>query len=452
MFCPKAWKNLCLFAGSLLFYLYGVKDTPWYLALFFISIVVNYNMSFWIDGSAELVQKKRRLAAGVIFNLAILVVFKYSNFAFRSVEAVLNMAGVGVNLPVLKAGLPLGLSFFTFQAIGWLVDVYREGRMQGTNFVKFGTFMSLFPHVTSGPILRWKDTSGDLSQRNGGLDALENGLRELTIGLGMKVLLANQMADLWEKIRAVGYESISTPLAWLGIVAFSFQIYFDFYGYSLMAIGLGEMFGFHLPKNFEYPYMATSMTDFWRRWHMTLGSWFRDYVYIPLGGSRCSKGKMLRNLLVVWLLTGLWHGAGWNFVLWGLLLFVLVALEKLCFLKVFRRVPLLGHLYMALAIPMSWLVFAITDPGQIWIYVQRLFPFLASAGRFSWFAGDYLKYGKMYLVTLMAGIFLITPLPRKLYERYKGSMWSALVLILIFWFSVYCIWIGQDDPFMYFAF
>ena len=194
------------------------------------------------------------------------------------------------------------------------------------------------------------------------------------------------------------------------------------------------------------------MTDFWRRWHMTLGSWFRDYVYIPLGGSRCSKGKMIRNLLVVWLLTGLWHGAGWNFLLWGFLLFVLVAVEKLCLLKVFRRVPILGHVYMILAIPLSWLIFAISDPGQIWIYVQRLFPFLTAAGRFSWFAGDYLKYGKMYLFTLLAGMILITPLPRKLYERYKGSMWSALVLILIFWFSVYCIWIGQDDPFMYFAF
>ena len=428
MFCPKAWKNLCLFAGSLLFYLYGVKDTPWYLALFLVSIIVNYRMSFWIDGSLEPVQKKRRLAAGVIFNLSILAVFKYTH------------------------RLPLGISFYTFQAVGWLIDVYREGRMQGANFVKFGTFMTLFPHVISGPILRWKDTSRDLSRQNRGLDALENGLRELTIGLGMKVLLANQMADLWEKIRAVGYESISTPLAWLGIVAFSFEIYFDFYGYSLMAIGLGEMFGFHLPKNFQYPYMATSMTDFWRRWHMTLGSWFRDYVYIPLGGSRCSKGKMIRNLLVVWLLTGLWHGAGWNFLLWGFLLFVLVTVEKLCLLKVFRRVPILGRVYMILAIPLSWLIFAISDPGQIWIYVQRLFPFLAAAGRFSWFAGDYLKYGKMYLTTLLAGMILITPLPRKLYERYKGSMWSALVLILIFWFSVYCIWIGQDDPFMYFAF
>ena len=383
MFCPKAWKNLCLFAGSLLFYLYGVKDTPWYLALFLVSIIVNYRMSFWIDGSLEPVQKKRRLAAGVIFNLSILAVFKYTH------------------------RLPLGISFYTFQAVGWLIDVYREGRMQDANFVKFGTFMTLFPHVISGPILRWKDTSRDLSRQNRGLDALENGLRELTIGLGMKVL---------------------------------------------MAIGLGEMFGFHLPKNFQYPYMATSMTDFWRRWHMTLGSWFRDYVYIPLGGSRCSKWKMIRNLLVVWLLTGLWHGAGWNFLLWGFLLFVLVTVEKLCLLKVFRRVPILGHVYMILAIPLSWLIFAISDPGQIWIYVQRLFPFLAAAGRFSWFAGDYLKYGKMYLITLLAGMILITPLPRKLYERYKGSMWSALVLILIFWFSVYCIWIGQDDPFMYFAF
>ena len=350
MFCPKAWKNLCLFAGSLLFYLYGVKDTPWYLALFLVSIIVNYRMSFWIDGSLEPVQKKRRLAAGVIFNLSILAVFKYTH------------------------RLPLGISFYTFQAVGWLIDVYREGRMQDANFVKFGTFMTLFPHVISGPILRWKDTSRDLSRQNRGLDALENGLRELTIGLGMKVLLANQMADLWEKIRAVGYESISTPLAWLGIVAFSFEIYFDFYGYSLMAIGLGEMFGFHLPKNFQYPYMATSMTDFWRRWHMTLGGWFRDYVYIPLGGNRKGLLRTLRNLLLVWGLTGFWHGASWTFLLWGLYYGVLLILEKFVLHTYLKRLPSAVRMLLTFVMVMlGWVLFASNGLPQAATYYKQLF-------------------------------------------------------------------------------
>lgn len=196
--------------------------------------------------------------------------------------------------------LPMGISFYTFQMIGWLIDLYRREIRVFPSFLHFGTWASMWPHMSSGPILRWKDTETDLGARRVTASDVEEALRELTIGLAMKVLLANQLSGLWQKVGTIGYESISTPFAWLGLIAFTFQIYFDFYGYSLMAVGLGRLLGFHLPENFHYPYMACSMTEFWRRWHMTLGSWFRDYVYIPLGGSRCSRWKLLRNLLVVW--------------------------------------------------------------------------------------------------------------------------------------------------------
>ena len=344
MVCPAKWKNLVLFAGSLAFYFYGVRKTPVYLILFLISLLLNWYLGAWMVQAADEKHRKQRLFAGVLFNLCPLMVFKYSGF----------FTGRGLLLP-------LGISFYTFQMIGWLVDLYRREIRVFPSSLHFGTWASMWPHMSSGPILRWKDTETDLGARRVTASDVEEALRELTIGLAMKVLLANQLSGLWQKVGTIGYESISTPFAWLGLIAFTFQIYFDFYGYSLMAVGLGRLLGFHLPENFHYPYMACSMTEFWRRWHMTLGSWFRDYVYIPLGGSRCSRWKLLRNLLVVWLLTGIWHGAGWNFLLWGGCLFVMIAAEKFLYLKILNRYPWLGHLYMMILIPLSWLPFAVAS-------------------------------------------------------------------------------------------
>ncbi|MDO4262263.1 MAG: MBOAT family O-acyltransferase [Eubacteriales bacterium] len=454
--CPGKWKNHCILAGSLAFYLYGVRRTPQYLLLFVISLFLNYKMGFWIGRCPAEKRRRRRLAAGVCLNLLCLIAFKYMDFLIGIANGAAAALGASFRIPAVGLPLPLGISFFTFQAIGWLADVYRREIRQesdsAASFVRFGVWMSMWPHVSSGPILRWTDQRPELFRRTVDGASVENGLRELTIGLGLKVLLANQLSGLWEKVTAVGFESISTPLAWLGILAYTLQIYFDFYGYSLMAIGLGELLGFRLPDNFRYPYMARSMTEFWRRWHMTLGAWFRDYVYIPLGGSRCSRWKTLRNLLAVWLLTGLWHGAGWNFLLWGVALFLLIAVEKLFLHRILDRLPALGHFYMLLAVPLSWLVFAVPDLGQIWIYLQRMFPFLAPAGRFVWFAGDYIKYGRMYWIPLLAGVLFITPLPRKIYERWKDHPLSAAALLLVFWFSIYCIRMGQNDPFLYFSF
>lgn len=433
--CPAKWKNQTLFVGSLVFYAYGVRKTPVYLLLFLISLFLNWQMGAWIAQAAEEKPRKQRLFAGVLFNLCSLMVSKYSGF----------FTGRGLLLP-------LGISFYTFQMIGWLADLYRREIRVFPAFIQFGTWASMWPHMSSGPILRWKDTEADLGARKVTASDVEEGLRELTIGLAMKVLLANQLSGLWQKVGAIGYESISTPFAWLGLIAFTLQIYFDFYGYSLMAVGLGRLLGFHLPENFHYPYMACSMTDFWRRWHMTLGSWFRDYVYIPLGGSRCSQWKLLRNLLVVWLLTGIWHGAGWNFLLWGGYLFVMIAAEKFLYLKILNRYPWLGHLYMMILIPLSWLPFAMAGIRNIVVYLERLFPFFNAPGAYTWYAGDYLKYGQMYVWPLLAGLLFMTPWPRKIYEKYKSSLISAVMLLVLFWFSIYCIHMGQDDPFLYFSF
>ncbi len=450
--CPNRLRNLCLFGGSLVFYLYGVKDTPLYLVLLLASIEVNFLVGGRIGGRHHNSIRKKWLIFGVLYNLLWLILFKYSGFFAENLNRALQALGVPAALPVYHPVLPLGISFYTFQAIAYLTDVYRGEVKYEKSLIHFGVYVSMFPHLISGPILSYSSLRGELYERVTSMEQVEDGLREFTIGLGLKVLLANQLGGLWNQVGAIGYESISTPLAWMGLAAFSLQVYFDFYGYSLMAVGLGRILGLTIPQNFAHPYMSLSMTEFWRRWHITLGSWFRQYVYIPLGGNRVGKPRMLLNLLAVWLLTGFWHGADWNFILWGFLLFVLISVEKLGLGKLLERWRWLGHLYMLFVIPLSWLVFAVSDLGQLGIYFQRLLPFLAGAGERIYFAGDYLKYGRLYGISLAAGLLFMTGLPRRIYERYKTSIVSAAGLAVVFWLCVYCIKMGMDDPFLYFRF
>ena len=316
--------------------------------------------------------------------------------------------------------------------------------------MNFAMYISMFPQLIAGPIVTYSSIKKEISRRSHSMRAVEEGLKTFTIGLGLKVLLANRLGGLWNEAGTVGYESISTPFAWLAITAFSLQIYFDFYGYSLMAKGLGRIMGFTIPENFHDPYLSLSMTEFWRRWHMTLGSWFRDYVYIPLGGSRKGKLMTFRNMLAVWALTGFWHGASWNFILWGLLMFALISVEKLGLIRILERA--LGHLYMAFAISVSWVLFAVTDLSQMAVYFTRLFPFLPQSEGMAYFAGDYLKYGRLYGLSLAAGLVFATGLPMKLYRRFKNSPAAAVVLLAVFWGCVYCMKMGMDDPFLYFRF
>lgn len=441
---PNRFRNVTLLIGSLVFYAVGTKDIPSYFFLLVLSLVINLWLGQKIRYSRR--RKKGWLLAGLLYNFGILFVFKYLGFFSETIHHLF-----GVSLPTIDFILPPGISFFTFQVVSYLADVYRGADYRTGSYLQVGTYLCMFPQLIAGPIITYRQVESQMQERKHSWVLFDNGLREFCIGLALKVILANQIGNLWKDVTTIGYESISTPLAWMGILAFSFQLYFDFYGYSLMATGLGQMLGMNFPRNFFYPYVACSMTEFWRRWHITLSQWFRDYVYIPLGGSRCGTFRTFRNLFVVWLCTGFWHGASWNFILWGLLLFILIMIEKLGWKDIAERSPLLGHLYMLLAIPLTWMVFAITDLNQIKVYFCRLFPFFGVGGEFV-YARDYLKYGRTYGVLLLLCFLFCTPLPRRFYKKYSRSIPVTLALFAVFWASIYCLYIGLNDPFLYFRF
>lgn len=448
---PASYKNAWLFLASLGFYYYGVRGNPGYLLLMIMSVVVNFVAGKLIAAQKTKRARKAWLVVGVVYDLGWLILFKYLGFLIENLNALFGAMHVKVQLETWNLILPIGISFYTFQIISYLVDVYRRETKAEKSLISLGTYLCMFPQLIAGPIVNYHLIQEQLHKRKHSMEKVESGLKVFALGLAYKVLLANRVGHLWTEVTAIGYESISTPLAWMSIVAYSLQLYFDFYGYSLMAIGLGRMMGFDFPQNFNNPYMAVSMTDFWRRWHMTLGGWFREYVYIPLGGNRGGFAKTVRNMFVVWLLTGLWHGANWNFVLWGLLLFVLLFVEKAGLGKVLERHKALGHIYMILWIPLSWLVFVITDLSQLGIYLQKLFPFFGNAGTVL-FQGDYLKYGKTYGIYLVLGILFATGVQEKLLKKNKNRLWVILLLLALFWASVYCMYLGMDDPFLYFRF
>lgn len=448
---PASYKNAWLFLASLGFYYYGVRGNPGYLLLMIMSVVVNFVAGKLIEEQKTKRARKAWLVVGIVYDLGWLILFKYLGFLIENLNALFGAMHVKVQLETWNLILPIGISFYTFQIISYLVDVYRRETKAEKSLISLGTYLCMFPQLIAGPIVNYHLIQEQLHKRKHSMVKVESGLKVFALGLAYKVLLANRVGHLWTEVTAIGYESISTPLAWMSIVAYSLQLYFDFYGYSLMAIGLGRMMGFDFPQNFNNPYMAVSMTDFWRRWHMTLGGWFREYVYIPLGGNRGGFAKTVRNMFVVWLLTGLWHGASWNFVLWGLLLFVLLFVEKAGLGKVLERHKALGHIYMILWIPLSWLVFVITDLSQLGIYLQKLFPFFGSTGTVL-FQGDYLKYGKIYGIYLVLGILFATGVQEKLLKKNKNRLWVILLLLALFWASVYCMYLGMDDPFLYFRF
>lgn len=445
---PNSFKNLVIFIGSLVFYFYGVMENPGYLVLILLSVFVNFFVSQGMDKRNRSSVRKRWLYVGLIYDFGMLFLFKYLDFVILNLNCMIGWVDPAYSLPYANLVLPIGISFYTFQISSYLVDVYRKKIPVERSILRLGTYLCMFPQLIAGPIITYSQVRDSLAERKHSLHTWENGIRKFTVGLALKVLIANRVGGLWTQVGTIGYESISTPLAWLGILAFSLQIYFDFYGYSLMAKGLGEIMGFSFPDNFKDPYLAGSMTEFWRRWHITLGSWFKEYVYIPLGGNR---KHPYRNLLIVWLFTGLWHGAGWNYVLWGLFCFFLILIEKAGMKKWLDKFPALGHCYMLLAIPLSWLLFAVTDIAQIIIYLGRLFPFAAGV-QTAVFAGDFVKYLSSHAGSLTAALLCCSGLPRKLYIKNKDSVWMTLLLVIIFWFCVYSMYIGLDDPFLYYQF
>jgi alginate O-acetyltransferase complex protein AlgI len=394
-------------------------------------------------------QEKIWLFVSLVYNIGTLFFFKYSNFLIENVNTLLRINHYEKDLPLLNLGLPLGISFYTFQIISCVVDVYRKEIKEELTFFRFATYVTMFPKILSGPITSYGEISDELTTRKYNIFKIEMGLRLFILGLGMKVLVADRIGMLWNDIQTIGFQSISTPLAWLGSMAYSIQIYLDFQGYSLMAIGIGRMLGFHLPNNFNHPYMSKSVTEFWRRWHMTLGMWFRSYVYIPLGGNRYGMKRLVANLFAVWILTGLWHGASWNFILWGFLLFLLILLEKLFYKPMLDRSRILARLYMLFVMPVTWMIFAINGSKNLIIYLGRMFGFSHGSNVNQY---DYIRYLSQYKWLFLIGGFLCFPYGRRLFNRFQNSLACTIFLLFLFWYSVYLISNGVNNPFLYFKF
>ncbi len=440
---PKPYRNATLFLGSIVFYAVG---EPVYIFLMLFSILFNFFICVHMARA-----KRPGLRSGILFlalllDFGMLFLFKYFDFFAKNVNFVFHKD----ILPLLGLTLPLGISFYTFQIASYVIDIYR-GRMRhpGT-LLEFATYVCMFPQLIAGPIVQYQEVAIQLRERKPTLRDVERGLEVFCFGLGAKVLLANKISIFWNQVQGIGYANLSTPVAWMGAFAYSFQIYFDFWGYSLMAIGLGQMMGFCIPQNFDCPYMVKSATQFWRNWHMTLGRFFREYVYIPLGGNRKGGLRMLLNTFLVWGLTGLWHGASWNFIVWGLTFFVLLMLEKLIYGRFLEKSRVVGHIYIWMIIPVTWVVFAISDFSQLLLYLQQLVGIhpqevLVKTSQLVRYLHE---YGWLFLVCA----FFSTRLPQKIYHRIRGGLIVVLLACAVFWLSVYELANGANNPFLYFRF
>lgn len=425
---PFRWKNLVLFVGSAIFYAWGSIDYPEYLLFFLLAIIMNYTLGIAIKAFPKL--KKGLLLFAVIYNIFPLTLFK---------------------ITINNIVLPVGISFFTFQNLSYVFDVYYEKEKPERSIINYGAYISMFPQLIAGPIVTYNEVKQQLNRRKISVKGIKTGLKYFLFGLSFKVLIANRIGGLWSDIAGIGYESITTPLAWMGIIAYSLQLFYDFWGYSLMAIGMGKMLGFRFPKNFDAPYRSVSMSEFYRRWHMTLGNWFKDYVYIPLGGNRVGRLKNVFNLFVVWILTSLWHGIEWNFVVWGMSIFCLVMLEKFGLGRWLEKHRTIGHVYVLLFVPFMWLTFVMTDFEAYKIYLMKLIPFLGNAGQVIW-ATDYLKYLGIYWPFFIAGFFFLTETSEKIAQKYHKHIGMKIFLAVTFGLSVYCMYKGMNDPFLYFRF
>ncbi len=453
----KKWtadvRNAVLFGGSLVFYAWG---EPLYVLLMLAVIGINYMSAIQISGAGRFSHQgktKRRVLfiLTLVFDIGLLFFFKYVGFVILNLNRILYVLGLPLMREIHPMN-PVGISFYTFQIISYIVDVYYRRYPVERNVLTMGTYVAMFPQLIAGPIVQYPEVRDSLKKRQVTWLTFDRGLKQFIMGLGCKVLIANRIGILWNDLGRIGYESISTPLAWIGAFAYSFQIYFDFMGYSLMAIGLGRMLGFYLPENFRDPYASPSVSEFWRRWHVTLGRWFKNYLYIPLGGSHQGKLKTIRNTLIVWLFTGLWHGADWNFLIWGLLFFVLIMIEKGFLGKVLKKVPVLSVPYMLLVIPVSWVIFAISDMDLLGVYLLRLFPFLPGSEGVMAESMDFLRYlGTYWPIFVLAVLLCIPPLRRGMHNLIRKPL-ATPVCLLIFFLSVYFLAQGLDNPFLYYRF
>ena len=414
---PPRLKNLTLFAVSLIFYGW---ERPSYLAIMLLVVASTFVFGNRIEKSRGDAKKQKRLTClGVAFNVLVLCFFKYTDFLLENlakIEPLSFISPIGI-------GLPIGISFYVFQSISYIVDVYRQNAAAQRSFVNFGTYISLFPQLIAGPIVRYSDVEEKLNEREHTLAGCANGARRFVVGLAKKVLFADLAGEIWEGINAIPTGEESVLLLWLGILFYTFQIYFDFSGYSDMAIGLGKILGFDFPENFNYPYISKSITEFWRRWHITLSTWFKEYVYLPLGGSRRGGARVFFNLLVVWLLTGLWHGASWNFVLWGFYYFVLLIFEKFVLRGALEKLPNVAkHLYVMFFVALGWLIFYFKDAAggiaALWTHFLGMF----GARGIPLYNGEFIFTLKENLIFIIFLALASTPYPRELFWKVKNRI------------------------------
>ena len=452
---PGKLRNLLLFLGSLIFYAWG---EPVYVILMLFSSIFNYYMGTELERLYYDDRKQKiNLIFSIIINLAVLVFFKYYGFLLNTIGGI-----IGIHIPHPELSLPIGLSFYTFRNLSYLFDIYLSKVSAQRNFLTFAVYSTMFPYTSAGPIVRYTDIETQLKQRTINISKFGIGAELFVKGLAKKVLLADNLSVLYSSI--CGHPQMSVFTSWLGILAYTMQLYFDFSGYSDMAIGLGKMLGFDFNKNFDYPYISTSVSEFWRRWHISLSSWFREYVYIPLGGNRKGLVRQLFNIMVVWMLTGLWHGANWNFVLWGVYYGVLLMIEKLFLLKWLDKLPnWIGHIYSMFLVVIGWTIFAQTDIHQLGEYLKTMF----GIGHVAVADSDFLYFlgsNAVLLVALIAASIDYRVWMRRLKQGKDATVYDAIatskgwtiakpVLMVVFLLVSFAFLVGDSyNPFLYFRF
>ncbi len=446
LIAPKALKNSVLLLFSLFFYAWG---EPKFLIFMLLSIAQGYIFGILIEKYRGRKASKVFLILSVAFSLLLLGYCKYADFLISSFNAV-----TGLSVPLLKIALPIGISFYTFQILSYVVDVYRGGVPAQKNLINLAAYIAMFQQLIAGPIVRYSDIALQLNNRSHTAEKTAQGIRRFVIGLGKKMLLANVLAELVNTFKASDEKTVF--FYWLYAIAYTLHIYFDFSGYSDMAIGLGLIFGFRFSENFNYPYISASITEFWRRWHISLGSWFRDYLYIPLGGNRVSRPRWLFNILIVWMATGLWHGAAWNFVVWGLMFAVLLMVEKLWLLKPLQKMKFFNHLYVLFFVVLSFVIFDAASLSDGFYSLKAMF---GGAG-LNFIGAESLYYFKSYAVVLLIAVIGATPLPKKLVDTLaKNNIGTAalgvaepLVLVGILAVCTAFLIDGSFNPFLYFRF
>ena len=439
-FIPKKrkFRNIVLLLFSLAFYGYG---EPIYLILMILSIVINYFMALWMNKSKH---KKNWLIIDIVFNIGLLLIFKYSNFFIDNINNIFNF-----NVKFLEISLPIGISFYTFQILTYVIDVYKGEVNVQESLINLGCYVSSFPQLIAGPIVRYSTVNDELNNRHETIKDFSSGIRRFSLGLAKKAIIANEMAYVADTL----YASCIKDLGFIGVlvaaIAFTFQIYFDFSGYSDMAIGLGRMLGFHYLENFNFPYIASTITDFWRSWHISLSTFFRDYVYIPMGGNRCSKVRHIFNLFVVWFLTGFWHGASWNFILWGLYYFIFLILEKFVFKDIINKIPkIIGHIYTIIVVIIGFIIFYFTDINLLGEAFKSLFG-LNGFGNISIF-NELQIFKVRTIIVFIIAILASTPLLKNLI--YKNKTIGDIIVVVLLLLSIVSIIASSYNPFIYFRF